>query len=290
MSNGDGDTNRNSSHAEMEITLDQELYSVRTSPLPPTNLSPRGGTIITLTNLRTRVERDRARAESLGFITHELRTPLASIQGFAELMMSYPDSPVCAAAPETIFRESKRLLALISSYLDVLRLDAGAKAVSQSRVDLMDIVRQVFDILQPLASAAAMRLVLESGDGASVTGDSALISGAVLNLVSNAIKYGQPGGDIRVRCHRDNEEVIISVHNLGKPVDPEEMARLFDPYFRASNAEKSKTGWGLGLAFVKRIAEKHGGSVRAESQESGTRFEIHLPAGMEPAMVAKETQ
>jgi hypothetical protein len=290
VSNSDGDTNRNSSHAEMEITLDQELYSVRTSPLPSTNLSPRGGTIITLTNLRTRVERDRARAESLGFITHELRTPLASIQGFAELMMSYPDSPVCAAAPETIFRESKRLLALIGSYLDVLRLDAGAKAVSQSRVDLMDIVRQVFDILQPQASAAAMRLVLESGDGASVTGDGALISGAVLNLVSNAIKYGQPGGEVRVRCHRDNEEVIISVHNLGKPVDPEEMARLFDPYFRASNAEKSKTGWGLGLAFVKRIAEKHGGSVRAESQESGTRFEIHLPAGMEPAMVAKETQ
>ena len=289
VSNSDGDTNGNSSHAELEITLDQELYSVRTSPLPPTNLSPRGGTIITLTNLRTRVERDRARAESLGFITHELRTPLASIQGFAELMMSYPDSPVCAAAPETIFRESKRLLALISSYLDVLRLDAGAKAVSQSRVDLTDVVRQVFDILQPLASAAAMRLVLESGDGASVTGDSALISGAVLNLVSNAIKYGQPGGDVQVRCFRDNEEVIISVHNLGKPVDPEEMARLFDPYFRASNAEKSKTGWGLGLAFVKRIAEKHGGSVRAESQESGTRFEIHLPAGMEPAMAAKET-
>jgi signal transduction histidine kinase len=236
------------------------------------------------------VERDRARAESLGFITHELRTPLASIQGFAELMMSYPDSPVCAAAPETIFRESKRLLALISSYLDVLRLDAGAKAVSASRVELPDIVRQVFDILQPLASAAGMRLVLEADAGTTVTGDGALISGAVLNLVSNAIKYGQPGGDIQVRCFRDEEEAIISVHNLGKPVDPDEMARLFDPYFRASNAEKSKTGWGLGLAFVKRIAEKHGGSVRAESQPSGTRFEIRLPARMEPAMVVKETQ
>jgi signal transduction histidine kinase len=280
----------NGSLGEKEVSLDQELYSVHESVLPPTSLSPKGGTIVTLTNLRTRVERDRARAESLGFITHELRTPLASIQGFAELMMSYPDSPVCAAAPETIFRESKRLLALISSYLDVLRLDAGAKAVSTSRVDLRDIVRQVFDILQPLASAAAMRLVLESDENATVTGDGALLSGAALNLVSNAIKYGQPGGDIRVRCFRDNEEVIISVHNLGKAVDPEEMARLFDPYFRASNAEKSKTGWGLGLAFVKRIAEKHGGSVRAESQTSGTRFEIRLPASMEPAMVVKETQ
>jgi two-component system OmpR family sensor kinase len=68
------------------------------------------------------------------------------------------------------------------------------------------------------------------------------------------------------------------------------MARLFEPYFRASNAERSKTGWGLGLAFVKRIAEKHGGSVRAESQETGTSFEIRLPAGLEPAMAAKETE
>lgn len=286
----EGDVDVSKSNGELEITLDQELYSVRMTPLPPTNLSPKGGTIVTLTSLRTRVERDRARAESLGFITHELRTPLASIQGFAELMMSYPDSPVCAAAPETIFRESKRLLALISSYLDVLRLDAGAKAITFSRVELPDIVRQVFDILQPLASAAGMRLVLEPGEGTIVTGDNALISGAVLNLVSNAIKYGQPGADIRVRCFRDNEKVIISVYNLGKPVDPEEMSRLFEPYFRASNAEKSKTGWGLGLAFVKRIAEKHGGSVRAESQETGTLFEIHLPAGMVPAMTAKETQ
>ena len=157
-----GDSKLNGDAEEKEVTLDKELYSVRVLPLPSTSLSPKGGTIVTLSNLRTRVERDRARAESLGFITHELRTPLASIQGFAELMMSYPDSPVCAAAPETIFRESKRLLALISSYLDVLRLDAGAKAVSASRVELPDIVRQVFDILQPLASAAGMSLVLEA--------------------------------------------------------------------------------------------------------------------------------
>ena len=80
---------------------------------------------MTLTNLQTRVERDRARSEALAFITHELRTPLASIQGFADLMIRYPGSPDCDGAPETISWESKRLLALINSYLDVLRLDAA---------------------------------------------------------------------------------------------------------------------------------------------------------------------
>jgi signal transduction histidine kinase len=234
------------------------------------------------------VERDRARAEALGFITHELRTPLSSIQGFAELMMHYPDSPACAAAPETIFRESKRLLALISSYLDVLRLDAGAKPVSSSLVELDGIVQQVFDILQPLANAAGMRLLSDQEDPVSIIADAPLINGAVLNLVSNAIKYGRPGTDIRVRCFRDSEEVIIRVHNQGKPIAKEEIPRLFDPYYRASNADKTKTGWGLGLAFVKRIAEKHGGSVRAENQASGILFEIHLPAHTEPAVAMKE--
>jgi signal transduction histidine kinase len=98
------------------------------------------------------------------------------------------------------------------------------------------------------------------------------------------------GGDIEVRCLRSNNEVIISVHNEGKPIPAEDINRLFDPFYRASNTEKNRPGWGLGLAFVKRIAEKHGGSVRAESQESGTLFEIRLPAKPEPAMVAKEVQ
>ena len=273
---------------EGEVSLGEELYSARIAPLPPTRLSPGGGTIVTLTSLRTRVERDRARAEALGFITHELRTPLASMQGFAELMMRYPDSPACVGAPETIFRESKRLLALISSYLDVLRLDAGSKPVTASFMEMEDVVRQVFDILRPLADAARMQLNFEQQERVTLMGDAPLISGAVLNLVSNAIKYGEPGSPVNVRCFRDNEEVIISVHNLGKPVAKQEIARLFDAYYRASNVEKSKSGWGLGLAFVKRIAEKHGGSVRAENQQSGIVFEIHLPANSEAAVATKE--
>ncbi|HMK22170.1 MAG TPA: CHASE2 domain-containing protein [Terriglobales bacterium] len=275
---------------EGEVSLGGELYAARISPLPPTRLSPEGGAVLRLSNLRTRVERDRARAEALGFITHELRTPLASIQGFAELMINYPESPVRAAAPETIFRESKRLLALISSYLDVLRLDAGAKAVAKERVELEGVVQHVFDILGPLASAAGMQLIFEGSNVGAVLGDAPLISGALLNLVSNAIKYGQVGSDIRVRCIRSDNEVSIGVHNEGKPTLPEEIERLFDPFYRASNTEKGKSGWGLGLAFVKRIAEKHGGSVSAQSQQSGMVFEIRLPVSPEPVLVAKEVR
>jgi signal transduction histidine kinase len=269
---------------EGEVHLNGALYSARLAPLPPTNLSPGGGTLVTLTSLQTRVERDRARGEVLAFITHELRTPLASIQGFADLMVRYPGSPGCVDAPETILRESKRLLALINSYLDVLRLDAGAKPLQQNMFDLTNTVREVFEILRPLAADVDMRLVLKTDAATVATGDANLISGAVLNLVSNAIKYGKRGADIEVTCAAPAQEVVIGVRNQGKVISVADIPHLFDPYYRARDVDKAKPGWGLGLAFVKRIAEKHGGSVQVRSEPSSTVFEIHLPVESAPAV------
>lgn len=123
-----------------------------------------------------------------------------------------------------------------------------------------------------------MHLVFDSADRMPLVGDAPLITGAILNLVSNAIKYGIPGTEIRVHCARENDELVIGVQNFGEPIALEEIPRLFDSYYRASKVETSKTGWGLGLAFVKRIAEKHGGRVSVTSQSGVSLFQIHLPA------------
>jgi signal transduction histidine kinase/CHASE2 domain-containing sensor protein len=263
---------------EGEAHWRDELYSLRLVPLPPTQISPGGGTILTMTSLRTREERDRARAEALGFITHELRTPLTAIQGFAELMLHYPNSPSCAAAPATIARESKRLLALINTYLDLLRVDAGAKPLQTTVIDSDDLVKQVFSILEPLAAENGMRLILRRGAAmVAILGDESLISGAILNLVGNATKYGAPGTDIVVSCHRDDGEVVIAVENQGVAISADDIPHIFDRYYRAPEAERTVTGWGLGLAFVKRIAEKHGGRIAVQSRSTGTTFEIRLP-------------
>jgi two-component system phosphate regulon sensor histidine kinase PhoR len=275
---------------EGEVFVKHQLYALRVVPLPATTLAPGGGTIVTLTNLRTRVERDRARAEALGFITHELRTPLSSIHGFAEMMMRDPEVALAEHAGETIYRETKRLLALISSYLDVLRLDAGAKPLAVHIIDVESLVRQVFDIVQPLASAAGMNLVVDVHEPITFLADAPLITGAVLNLVSNAIKYGQPGTDIRVCCSQHPQEIVIRVQNAGQPIAEDEIPRLFDPYYRAANVENSKTGWGLGLAFVKRIIEKHGGSIEVSTVPGGIVFGIHLPAQADPFTVSAKGQ
>jgi signal transduction histidine kinase/CHASE2 domain-containing sensor protein len=265
---------------EQEVYFEKELYLLHLAPLPPTFLSPSGGTVLRMTSLRTREERDRARAEALGFITHELRTPLTSIQGFAELMTRYPDSPACAVAPQTIVRESKRLLAVISSYLDLLQVDAGAKSLQKVEIDVRELVSQVFDILQPLATANRMWLTLQVMDESALRplADPSLINGAVLNLVSNAIKYGRAGTEIIASCWNRENETVIAVYNQGEPIPADSISRLFDPYYRAPESGKVAPGWGIGLAFVKRIAEKHGGSVTVESNVTGTTLEIHLPA------------
>jgi len=128
--------------------------------------------------------------------------------------------------------------------------------------------------------------LLESPELITLEGDAPLITGAVLNLVSNAIKYGQPGTDIRVSCSQQPQHVVISVYNIGQPIREEDIPRLFDPYYRTTKAEHSKPGWGLGLAFVKRIVEKHGGSVKVSRGENGTVFEMHLPAASSVEAIA----
>jgi signal transduction histidine kinase len=275
--------------AEGEVYLDNELFSLRLVPLLPTLIAPQGGTIVTMTSLRTREERDRARAEALAFVTHELRTPLTSIQGFAQLMQQYPASPTFLSAPATIERESRRLLAMINSYLNVLRLDAGAQPLQMTAIDLCDAVKQVFEILQPLADANGMQLRF-SGEHqpASVIGDSALITGAILNLVSNAIKYGKQGTAIQVSWREQNNGTVIAVQNQSGTDLSQDRHRLFELYYREPQAERVASGWGLGLAFVKRIAEKHGGFVTVEDHSGTTTFEIHHPLRTATVALAKE--
>ncbi|HSE50339.1 MAG TPA: CHASE2 domain-containing protein [Terriglobales bacterium] len=270
---------------EAEVEVRDELYALHLVPMLPTTLSPAGGTIVRLASLRTRLERDRARAEALGFVTHELRTPLVAIQGFAQLMLEHPGVPAAASAPGTILLESRRLLELINSYLDVLRLETGARPLRLEEVSLGAVAQRIVDLLQPLADSAGMRLSLAVSAACTVRGDVSLLSGAVLNLVSNALKYADPGTDIRIVCSHESDDAVLGVYNRGREIPPELVPRLFDPFYRTAAAESAAPGTGLGLTFVQRILEQHGGTVRAATMRGETLFEIRLPLAV--ALAAK---
>ncbi len=265
---------------EAELLNDKGLWQVRVIRLPSASRDGRGPLMVVMADYTDRLERDRARAEALGFVTHELRTPLVSIQGFAEFLLRYPENSGSGQAAETIFRESKRLVAMINTYLDVLRLESGARPLKNEVVDIPEMLGHLERVMQPLAQSADMTVKVETLPApAPLRGDSALIAGALLNLLSNAVKYGSRGSEVKLKTLNSVDQVVFEVWNHGPVIPPEDLARLFEPFYRRSEQQAAVAGWGLGLAFVKRIAGGHGGKVEASSDlATGTCFRIVLPA------------
>jgi signal transduction histidine kinase len=268
------------SWAENEVSLGEELWLLHAVRLPWTSFAEAGALLLVAEDITARRQRDQARSEALSFVTHELRTPLISIQGFSELLMRYPNSPATREAPSTIFRETNRLVAMINTYLEVLRLDAGARPLRLTRTSIGTMVEHVQKVVQPLATAAkvTVRAELDCDDG-FVQCDETLISGALLNLVSNAIKYGAGGTEVLMRVHSSGEEVQFEVQNSGPVIPEAELQQLFERFYRPARSE-SIPGWGLGLSFVRRISQQHGGRVHVTSNQSaGTTFAFTLPRG-----------
>ncbi len=265
---------------ENEVPLGEELWRLRAVRLPWTSFAEAGAILLIAEDITARRQRDQARAEALSFVTHELRTPLISIQGFSELLLRYPNSPAATEAPATIFRESNRLVAMINTYLEVLRLDAGARPLRLARTNVRKMVEHVQKVVQPLAASAKIpvNVNLDCEDEYLLC-DETLISGALLNLVSNAIKYGAGSGGVQVKISESEGEIQFEVQNSGPVIPQEELEQLFERFYRPARSE-SIPGWGLGLSFVRRISQQHGGRVQVSSNETtGTTFSFTLPRG-----------
>ena len=265
---------------EVEIPLQEELWLLRAARLPWTSFAEAGAVLLMAADVTARRQRDQARSEALSFVTHELRTPLLSIQGFSELLMRYPDSPASSDAPATIFRETNRLVAMINTYLEVLRLDAGARPLRPAPTNIRAMVEHVEKVVRPLATSAHVPVTVEvTSTEDHITCDETLIAGALLNLVSNAIKYGTHGSGVLLRVTSHENEVEFEVRNSGPAIPASELEHIFERFYRPSRSE-SIPGWGLGLSFVRRICQQHGGKIQVRSSEiSGTSFAFTLPRG-----------
>jgi two-component system sensor histidine kinase KdpD len=238
--------------------------------------------MVVVTDLTSRMERDQARAEALRFVTHELRTPLVSIQGFAEFLLRYPAAPNNSDAAATIFRESQRLVSLINTYLDVLRFDAGARSLRKDPVDVGALVGQVEKVMAPIAESAEINVRIGIDPALPLlTGDAPMLTGVLLNLLNNAVKYSRPGSDVHLRVGSANGFINFEVSNPGEIIAPDQLSRLFEPFYRIRDNETGAPGWGLGLTFVKRIVEEHHGTIEATSNESGVHVRILIPVGVQ---------
>ncbi len=263
---------------ESEVYLGGGFWQIRCTRLSSNDSNEASQWMVVVTDLTSRLERDQARADALRFVTHELRTPLVSIQGFAEFLLRYPKATGSADAAATIFRESQRLVSLINTYLDVLRFDAGARSLRKEPILIPQMIAQLQRVMSPIAEAAEIRIQVHiDSELPALEGDAAMLSGVILNLLNNAVKYSPAGSTVTLRVTGTEANVIFEVCNPGSPIAAEDLAHLFEPFYRARETGDPTPGWGLGLTFVKRVVEEHRGVIEASSDESGIRVRVVLP-------------
>jgi signal transduction histidine kinase len=239
------------------------------------------GSFTLMALLAQRAEKLRQRQlEFVAGITHELNTPLAAVssagQNLADGVITEPAR--VAEYGAMIVKESRRLIDTVSQVLAF----AGLQERRQSRwqpIDVAALVAEAVAQCRWLADEAGIAIESHAaGPLPPVTGDAAALTGAVQNLVANAIKHGGDGGWVGVRAERDGEAVAITVEDRGRGVAAHEVSRLFEPFYRGAAASRVR-GSGLGLTIVRQVARQHGGSVRVSSRrERGAAFTLSIPA------------
>ncbi|MBD0373002.1 MAG: HAMP domain-containing histidine kinase [Pyrinomonadaceae bacterium] len=233
----------------------------------------------------------RTKDEFLAMVTHELRTPLSVITGWAGILLKGDmNEEASKAALETIKRNAEIQRHLIDDLLDISRITSGRLRVDAKETDLVSVIEEAVAVVALSAQAKGIRLHAEYDWAAgSVIGDPERLQQVFWNLLSNAVKFTPDGGSIDVRLEHVDSSARITVSDTGKGIDAEFLPFVFDRFSQESGAaSKRKGGLGLGLSIVRHLVELHGGTVKVESrgEGQGARFTVCLPL----ATVGDQTQ
>ena len=236
-------------------------------------------------------ELDRLKSQFLAHVSHELRSPLTSIKGFAENILAGVAGAINDKQERCLQRiqsNSTRLARMISDLLDRARLEAGKMEVVFGRVPIVMLAEESLEELAPQAKEKDQSLTLHYQDqGLTVHADADKVSQILTNLMSNAIKYTDYEGTITVNiAPLDRQFARLSVTDTGEGISKNDLANLFEPFFRVNRQHKTNVkGLGLGLSIVKQLVELQGGRISVESQEDvGTTFHVDLP--LEPTTLS----
>jgi signal transduction histidine kinase len=256
---------------------------VRLSPVCE-NGNERGavvGIVVSLSDITKQRELQHMKTEIMTLVTHELRTPLTAIQGMSEVLAQFDVDPARQREMHAaINEEAKRLARMIDEYLNITRLEAGARPLRQMPLRVEAIVERVVLLLNPIGASRGIPMTCEFEKGLPVIkADADLLAQAVTNVLGNAIKYTPSAKEVRVTVRTDGNDVLIEVADRGYGIAPEDVKRIFDKFYRVPRAEGAEEpGTGLGLTFVREIMESHGGQVTVQSELGrGSTFTLRLP-------------
>jgi PAS domain S-box-containing protein len=227
---------------------------------------------------------NRTKSEFLSRMSHDLRTPLNAILGFAQLLET---DPLLAGEQlenvRQILKGGSHLLELINEVLDISRIEAGHLSLSIEPLQVSELVREVVDLMRPLASVRRISLAVQLPAGADLCllADRQRLRQVLVNLVGNAVKYNRDGGAVRIDGTRLGERVRLHVADTGPGIPPEKRQLLFQPFERLGAERSAVEGTGLGLAVAKRLIEAMSGRIGAESSDEGATFWVELPVADE---------
>jgi PAS domain S-box-containing protein len=228
-------------------------------------------------------EANRLKDEFLATLSHELRTPLNAILGYARMVKSGivpPDR--LRKAIDTIERNATSLTQIVEDVLDVSRIIAGKMRLNVQALELPQIVQAAIDAFAPAADAKGLRIETAfDAHPAPVSGDPERLQQVVWNLISNAVKFTDRGGTIRVGLQSTDAEVTLTVSDTGIGIDPAFLPHMFERFRQADGGTtRERGGLGLGLGIARQLVEMHGGTIHASSagRDQGTTFTVRLPS------------
>ena len=233
-------------------------------------------------------EANRRKDEFLAMLAHELRNPLAPIRNASEILArKLANDPQMKRTVNLVKRQVTHLARLVDDLLDVSRITQGRIELRRAPQELAPILAQARESVEPLLREKEhVLLVSTSFEPLYVYGDHARLVQSVANVLTNAAKYTDPGGEIRLELRRQSEQAVIAVSDTGVGIAPELLPRVFDLFVQGDRSlDRSQGGLGIGLSVVKRLVEMHHGRVTARSEGTGhgSVFEIHLPLIDAPA-------
>ena len=240
---------------------------------------------------RLAAETDRLRAALLTSISHDLRTPLASIVGSASSLITHGqefDTAVQASLLRTILEEAERLNRFIGNLLDMTRLESGPLTPQTGAADLSDIIGAALQRADKILQNHSVEIDLESGLPL-LDLDMVLMEQVLFNLFDNAAKYAPQGSRITVTARPENKSIVIRVLDEGEGIPETDLERIFDKFYRVRRSDRQRAGTGLGLAICRGFVESMGGSITAANRvdRPGAVFTIKLPMPVTPRLPAE---
>ncbi len=264
-------------HAEMIMELGNGKYQLAASPVFSDELV--SGIVLLMLDVTEKEKAEQMRREFTANVSHELKTPLHTISGCAELLANGMVKQMDVMDfSRQIYMEAQRMIQLVEDIIRLSHLDEGADEQKREEVDLSAMAGEVLDSLQRQAAEAHIKIRLD-GERAVVYGVPRLLQGIIYNLCDNAIKYNRREGSVLVTVKNEEHIVCLSVTDTGIGIPKEHQERIFERFYRVDKSHSREIGGtGLGLSIVKHAARLHDAEVELESDvECGTTVKVYFP-------------